>query len=354
MITSGPASANADLKVPFVFRSYDNFSREQSEQAGPSSSQAFRVPLFPRNANQGARYPVWKVARATTAAPLMFDPFDIFMDDGEVRRASTFIKQPTRLSNRVPTLSDSGAGARPSRSRTNTSPDALRNGNSRDWASFTDAGLGPVNNPSEEAFSEIRTLLTPHRRIGTFVSIGTARSTQRRSTRTLLNLIQRSFQEAGDPSRADHRMEEESRSHGFSYFRLNDPGGLGEMKMDEWSPTGSGPNSGARTIEAMTAAVDRWAAKPETVQTLWECAQALVQARRARSLDSALWERFATGKFYVCLDGHCRYGGDKKWTDRAEFEQHLRDDPFHSLEQEQLAKALANCGHSWEYRPPCS
>ncbi len=97
-----------------------------------------------------------------------------------------------------------------------------------------------------------------HKKIGTWVSIGTARAMSAPDVRiNLVKLIKKTFEMVGEPEQAHVDMETESRRDGFLYHRFNQPNGL-TIEMYEWSPRGSGENSGVHTLEAMDTAFARW------------------------------------------------------------------------------------------------
>jgi len=314
---------------PFILRSYHNLqvhSRNRRLQGGviqPTQNPG------PRNPGKATIFPVWKVGRATTAAEMFFEPLEISISDGSVLAPG---RQGTGLSRRgTSTLSGTGATRRP---RVQT-------------VLLTDSGLGRINNPAQEALNELRSTLRSHQRIDVFVSIGTARPREPPKRRkTFIRSIRRSFEEAGDPNAAHEVLQTAAEAGDFSYFRLNSENGLEGMQMDEWVPSGSGENSGARTIERMENAFDRWAALPASVTLLQNCARELVMLRRARSRNLARWERYATGRFYVCPEANCQYDREKMWNDRDEFQAHLA--AIHP--QSQLDPNRDCVGGNWVYK----
>ena len=163
---------------PFLFRSYahaDSLNEnpdEDSEQAGT------------RNPGPSHAIPIWKVARATSAAPSYFEPMMI------------------------------------------------------DNHKFLDGALG-CNNPSGEAWQELRSMHNgSSKSIGSILSIGTGVSEYDLSGGNgwvkMLQSLSAITKVVTDGLPTHNTMEIVSQSLEFPYLRLAVPGELGDLKMDTW------------------------------------------------------------------------------------------------------------------------
>lgn len=185
---------------------------------------------------------IWQIARAATAAPFYFAPFEVrYLDDK---------------------------------------------------AFFEDAGFDEWNNPTDLGIEEITML---KQRVGLVVSVGTAR-TDARYSRGTISRIRMMTDKATDPEKVHRKVKKKTQHEGFQYFRLNDPGSL-KINLDEWKPK----SSGADTLEAIKTQFIKWNGDSDHRQQLQECAKALVQRRRARTKNHGLWQHFAIGAVYRCL-----------------------------------------------------
>lgn len=279
---------------------------------------------------------------------MYFKALEIALDDGEIlatRRATTLkAQQPSRIK--------SSSFQQKANGIENTSRQVPGN---RITAMLTDGGFGRVNNPSEEVLLELRFILKKrHKRIGTWVSIGTARAMSAPDGRpNILKLAKKGIEMVGDPEPVHERMLEESQreDNGFLYYRFNDPNGL-SVDMDEWKPRGSGGNSGSQTMQVMDNAFATWANRVEVVKKFEQCAEELVKTRRARAKEGiSRWERYALGKFYVCTKNDCPYDPDETWHYRTNFIQHLKSD-HGIIDQSDIENMLDECEYSWEYKSP--
>ncbi|KAK3369947.1 acyl transferase/acyl hydrolase/lysophospholipase [Podospora didyma] len=343
---------NMRWDTPWIFRSYDNFYKSnkplhhgRSQRVAP---QDFDDVNAPRNAGQGTRFAAWKVARAATAAPLYFKPLEIALDDGEIfRRKKTLFRTQTSAISSGGTLTRTGSAA----NNNNNNNNNRQQDRTRSTVRFTDGGFGRANNPAEEVLRELRSILKSRfKRIGTWVSIGTARqaATSDPNDPNLVNTTLLSYARLGDPEPVHERMVGESAKDKFAYCRLNEVNGLPSVQMDEWLPRGSG----TQTMETMKNAFASWAARAENVAKFQKCAKALVQNRRKRASESkSLWERYALGKFYVCPEDDCIYDPDETWHYRTTFLQHLKW-PHMKRNEAEIEAMLEQCEYVWEYKPP--
>jgi hypothetical protein len=299
--------------VPYIFRSYDRFPR--------GTNNGSPVSVYPRNPGRASSFPIWKVARATTAAPLYFEPMQVVVDGDTPHPKGSFITRVTTIRR------DPNAGFETTRAP----------------MTFIDGGFGEANNPSKEAFYEVTT--STNKTISTFVSIGTGRERPNKFQKGLKRLVKTSFAAVGDPEVAHQFMSDQSKQHGFSYFRLNEPDGLTDMEFDEWKPR----NSGKRTQQKIREAFQRWALDPKVIEDLRNCALELVRRRRLRTADESQWERYALEAYFDCREDNCSEDGATRWYSRNEFQSHLIKD--HKMKEGiDLQKAIRSYRTIWKYK----
>ncbi|MCJ1270844.1 hypothetical protein MMC22_010741 [Lobaria immixta] len=256
------------------------------------------------NFGKAQDFEIWEVARAATAAPFYFDPLKIDIPGSS---------QHMRL---------------------------------------TDAGFGHHNNPTKDGIKEMEWMnLT--KSIGIVVSIGTARKDEGKLERgpfAFRSKLKDLAKKATDTEMVHEDMHTESeKAGGFQYFRLNDRDGL-DTELDEWEPKPSkfsgrnkGNGSGSATLKKIRDAFNGWVSQHH--MEFQDCAKALVQCRRARMANSAVWERYATGAEYTCLQGCHRENID----DREQFREHLRT--THELKPQDLEAEINGCRRDWRYQP---
>ena len=215
---------------------------------------------------------------------------------------------------------------------------------------FTDGGFGQANNPTRTGKEEIEDL-HGSTSIGIVVSVGTSRKLKEDAKKanffsTIPNSAREFADTATDPESVHDQMQRDQNRHGFPYYRLNYPGGL-QTEIDEWEPKPrmyKKKEGGAKTIDDMESAFEKWLARPGNVEQLQECAAKLVARRRAR-MKTPKWERFATGSQFECRFRGCDPGD---FFDRGLFTSHLRE--HHSLEGDKLRDQVSQCGRHWRYQ----
>lgn len=208
---------------------------------------------------------------------------------------------------------------------------------------FEDAGFSRDNNPCQELYREIQYHHGEKMPI-ILVSVGTARPREEFLGDGALSHIRRGLQRLGNPEEVHENLEADKDSGKYSYYRLNDEGGI-KIEMDEWKPR----KVGSDTIEKMRTEFRSWLQREGVEDKFRECAKHLVELRRVR-MTTPRWERFALGQYFVCQVQHCPKDRDNSWLDRADFENHLRRE--HAEEDyEDLDTALENCRQVWRYRP---
>lgn len=282
------------LPLPYIFRSYDipletspseqkldRTSRSSTGQTASSTVSCRSQRKIQRSANSSGSLPIWKAARATSAAPGYFDP--VHIED----------------------------------------------------KTFLDGGLG-YNNPSLEALSEVYSIhrqlnLSEHGyseipSISLFISIGsglteTINEPRRRFFPQVFSLISLLKSIATDTESKIDVMQQISAIGNFPYFRFNVDEGVGHLRMDEWkrpkkgeepassetlqeircvSPKSSQPLSycswlgghgfmqhlpGHKLADSESinrTATARYLARKEVQQDLDECAKMLITLRRLR------------------------------------------------------------------------
>ncbi|KAK4224829.1 acyl transferase/acyl hydrolase/lysophospholipase [Podospora fimiseda] len=313
------------VKLPYIFRSYDNFRLLPQTNNHPTGNQARAAsdpeqgPTQPRRASTLA---VWKLARAATAAKFHFKPLFISLHDSEIVRKQSQVKKLLKTT---------------------------------DIAELVDAGLDNVNNPSEAVHYELsRKVLTDSKKFDTWVSIGTARGTRPEES-GLINFLQHRVYLAGDTEGVHSRMDDLSASTAeenkgpFKYYRLNNPEGLPNVEMDDWKPSGSGQGSGEQTLGTIRESFNEYYSNDEVRDYFRRCARELVKTRRERTADQSLWERYALGTTYTCRQSGCKYEPDQTWEYREQFTTHLRTD--HGMTSQTDISAACQAGSLvWKYK----
>ncbi|KAH7342725.1 acyl transferase/acyl hydrolase/lysophospholipase [Rhexocercosporidium sp. MPI-PUGE-AT-0058] len=307
--------SGTEFEKPYIFRSYDHFPRTKN---GSDISNRLRNP------GSASSYPLWMIARATTAAPLYFAPMQVSLSDESPEPSKFPFKRI--LTGLAP----------PKPSPTTSRP-----------VTFIDGGFGPANNPSKEAFHEVT---LSNERIGTLVSIGTGRGSADKFHTRLLKFVKNGISAVGDPLPADQSMKFESKrkDHEFGYFRFNEHNGLPDLDFDEWRPKASGN----RTQTKIREAFHRWSVDPKVTDAIRLCAIELVERRRLRTADESRWERYATKSYFDCKEDQCTEASDKRWYARDEFRDHLRREHRCMEEEDNLEEIIQRHRTAWRYKPP--
>ncbi|KAI6090917.1 FabD/lysophospholipase-like protein [Hypoxylon rubiginosum] len=311
---------SAGVTVPRIFRSYETKPSVESEM-NPMGN------LMAKSIGRPSDICVWQVARATTAAPMYFEPLELTIDDsfGHMIRNTRNQRRSTTQTNafRNNTMSLSA-------------PQVEK---------LQDGGFGPANNPSKEMLDELKLQLPDNMSVGIFVSIGTARPIEEPSGPRLLWTIKDGIARLGDPEPTHRHMQAAAQEKGFSYYRLNEPNGLHGMQMDSWKPRQTGEN----TMETMHNAFNAFCSQPKMESYIRRCAEELVAERRNRvAANMPKWKRFALGRHFYCRLGDCPDDDFRREVDEVKFVAHLREG--HGLNDAQIRKALANCECQWIYR----
>ena len=247
--------------TPFLFRSY--------EHAVPNeTSDNQYAGTLEHNPGPAHAIPIWKVGRATSAAPSYFDPMKI---DGQ---------------------------------------------------KFIDGGFG-CNNPSVAAYCEVIQMHNwSPKVINMFLTIGTGEpdfdyDSGNGWTHVLKTL--KALPKVVTGAKESHAtLANITRAHNVRYYRWNVSKDLGNLKMDKWT-LGDGPDSTQRKIEDWTR---QYLADEEIQKQLRSVAKDLVSHRRERA-STPRWELVATGARYRCMFNHCSSGHHYRNTEQ-ELRRHAR------------------------------
>jgi len=290
---------------PYLFRSYI-----------PDRIDPLRPPL---NYGVSIKHEIWKVCRATSAAPFYFKSQVI--GDEEYCDGGAGANNPTRIAidevdhlhkNRLRIAASFGTGKPVKKSMFRRGGNQLH--------------LGPAIDHAHGLFKTATAALTD-------------------CEKTHDEILSRS------------RQLEGSNSH-FEYFRFNVEEGLGKMKLNEWkSRRDDGEGGECTTIEYLRKYTDIELGKPEVQAKLRSLANQLVRQRRIRArLHPAHWERFACCTSYRCHDDRCLNeieGSGPSFATRSKMRQHLVTmHPPQSQQQwtgESLETRLDNSRHLPEF-----
>ena len=169
------------FQTPYLFRTYKNLHKSESPEDR----------LFDRNPALAHDIPIWKVARATSAAPTYFKPMRI------------------------------------------------------DGLEYLDGGFG-ANNPCVEIYDEVRKMNNNSDKCASIVlSVGTGKNNKmnRFSGSGLARYFNymnfaRKWASDSEKTHADMLKKRYHSQHKFNYVRLNVASGLDVMKLDEWRARG--------------------------------------------------------------------------------------------------------------------
>ena len=264
------------IRRPYILRSYRH----------PKSTD--NNPLE-RNPDHDCKYEIWKVGRATCAAPTYFESVKLEEEDEEFE--------------------------------------------------FIDGGFG-ANNPSDEAYTSVKQLHKDDpQSIKILVSIGTGKnqepsSNPRRGYAMYYEYLNAAAKWATDSERTHEVVSDKLRKNA-DYCRFNVEHGLGKMKLDAWK----GPR-GAETLRLIQAKTDVYLQDTKVQESIKETARQLVKIRRLRAYRSDLdrWERFCHGVEYSCAVETCRHG--EIYKQRQDLKQHLERSHHGDCTPESIEKIL--------------
>lgn len=226
------------ISVPYLFRSYDH--------------PAFRgkADALEMNPGKADEVEIWKVARATSAAPTYFKSVSI--DHQEFIDGSFGANNPSLLAYHEVKQMHNGA---------EDSVDLLMS-----IGTGTESGITKMNRPKifgKDIYKRMEDILS---------------STDITPESVAPNR----------PSNSDKPIEQ-------IIQRFSCTKGLEKIKLDEWVPS---------NLDKIRSATDNYLASDEIKSRLGHCAQKLVSARRERS-KTPRWEYFALGVTYGCPITDC-------------------------------------------------
>ncbi len=233
---------NNSATQPYLFRTYEH---PRSEYDNP----------LELNPGLPTPVPIWKVARATTAAPSYFKP--LIIDDEK----------------------------------------------------FLDGGFGTANNPTWHALWEVSQMSANNpQAVALIVSIGTGKAdivhpVAKRGAGLWGNwkaIIRYSAATTTDSEATHIRVDQISRQTGRHYERFNVDGGLGSVDLGEWKVK-HGRNLTLEKIQQQTRV---YLDQPDIQTRLMRVAEELVRMRQERS-KTTKWEIVATGRRYRCVVDQC-------------------------------------------------
>lgn len=219
--------------------------------------------------------------------------------------------------------------------------DPLEVQEAREWIRFEDGGFGTTNNPTMVGVEEIRGLYGPNKKLGAVVSIGTARSDkateeEHKVAESIKAKAKRFINLATSPDVEHRNMQTYAWDQGNPYYRFNPTSAnhLLDIPLDQWLPRKSKKKrklfgrvkevkSGEHTLTEIRTRFEAYAGTIENGDAMRACAEELVQRRRRRVLDSARWERYATGSEFQCLLEHDGHKCDTDFSFRDQIRKHL-------------------------------
>lgn len=325
------------VEKPYLFRTYKNLHKIE-----PRSKDK----CFERNPDLAHDIPIWKVARATSAAPSYFEPAEI------------------------------------------------------DGLAYLDGGFG-ANNPGQEIYREVRRMNNNSvNAIGILISIGTGlnddsgRIIAKLGLPRYLNYL-KFMKKCATDAQKTHEYLLELIENRFPYHRLNVGEGIGGMKLDEWKTRGKlrrkvgaaigkfrkskekapqqtredqqnteGMNSNSslasndsripkwfqprnKTLQRIREKTEAYLSRVDIQAELQKCAEYLVKNRRARvESDGQRWERACYSTWYQCNRDQCPRG-EKEYRSIEEIRAHFLDkhrDAFKkNMDPDILSRAIDSC-----------
>jgi hypothetical protein len=273
----------SQMNKPFLFRSYEHLPTDHYWTIDSHTRLPVRDPsknarilqAFENDVNTGPAHalPIWQVARATSAAPPLFEPMVI---DGET---------------------------------------------------FIDGAVG-CNNPARIAYSEVLLMHNGNSNcIKLLLSIGTGvpevKPMGRGRYNMMLQLVKWATGALTETESTHKWLEMVAAQHERNwYHRFNVSEELGGMRLDSWTPWQSPQDPGTRRrIERLT---EEYLAGEENVRGMREIAAALVDVKRRR-MRTSHWNMSASNERYRCMVAGCD-NGQKVRNTRAELLKHMEKD----------------------------
>lgn len=276
IVVSWPKHCVTVDRQPYLFRSYNHPSQPNLDR---------RERALERNPDDKIIRPIWKVARATSAAPSYFKA--IQMDENDKN------------------------------------------------SKYIDGGFG-ANNPSEEGCQSVQQLSNNQPgAINEFVSIGTGKKNEHGGKGFLLPLryARQAIKMATDSERVHGSMLHSSERDRYQYSRFNVEHGLEKIKLDTWK--------GKQKLERISTKTTEYLETEDVARRIDELAKSLVQIRRKRAgqSNSDHWARFCHGVEYLCCVEECR--SREKMARLDDLRQYLQMD--HSFTEAKIKSLLERC-----------
>lgn len=291
---------------PYLFRTY--YSPPPLAESGRAWSGSGK------NYGDAPNLPIWKVARATSAAPGYFRPI------------------------KIKTGRDPG-----------------------DFIRFKDGGFG-TNNPTKETYYDIVDKHGGQEKIGLVVSIGTGQTKIDKFAKkpgNMNNLIANIKAATKLPSRTLDAHEDMVRIADtndkklFPYYRFEGGESLGKLSLDEWKShhftklSGHSNEKGYKTIKKIEDCIANYLKQPDVQSNLNACAKLLVRRRRLRTRNVSEWDRYASASYYDCVLTRCKAGRIKTI---QEYKDHIKDWHGIPVPDSDLVQRMQSSRSGWIYR----
>jgi hypothetical protein len=248
----------------YAFRTYQHLKPENGNR-------------FELNPGAAHNIPIWKVARATSAAPSYF--------------------KEMKIGNTV----------------------------------HLDGGFGNANNPTRFAWSEVNQMHGNNpKAIALTLSIGTGlpRHVRFRNDRYVGKYIayfkfMAHIAADSEEAHAEMSRQQEILNRSNEYHRFNVDTGLEDIKMGEWKTRSTPQGKVCMTLDNIEDATNAYLRKVEVQERLRQYAEILVNNRRQRSGDPR-WDNVAMGQQYHCILERCPKRNNCHET-RENLRKHLRE-----------------------------
>jgi len=208
---------------------------------------------------------------------------------------------------------------------------------------FSERGNGLIKNPTLEGITELEEL---HgiKGLGAVVSVGTSLNKPQADGKGIFKIAHTAFDRITDQNHVAENVDALELS---AYWRFNDENGIG-VALDEWEPNAYfSKHPGAKTLEKIETKFKKWALDVDNNKKLKDCAIQLVARRRARTMNAAKWEVYATNASFACIHGDCR---DKPFADRTTLEKHMRRN--HAVTDSEAQRMVERGTKTWQYQRP--
>ncbi|KAH5400365.1 hypothetical protein HBI47_197860 [Parastagonospora nodorum] len=281
----------------YLLRTYEHERREGLILRGKRRTNTGTFNEENRNYGSADNWPIWRVARAATAAPMYFK---------ELAEKRNVLQGKTTIY-------------------------------------FSDGGFGHTNNPTFEGVTEIKAL-HGNKSLGAVVNVGTSRKKLKPGGKSIFKRVYTSFDRVTDPKYVAEKVAALELS---AYWRFNDENGIG-VDLDEWEPNGYfSKHPGAKTLETIETKFNKWAMDGDNNKHLRDCAKELVARRRARARNVAKWEVYATNASFACIHDDCR---NTPFAERTALEDHIRRD--HATSESEVQSMVKRATKMWQYQIP--